>query len=131
MPSVPGNSMERFCMQEWTLKRTVQCDLCPWRKDVNPLEIPNQYDVEKHRNLKGTIAQDGVLEQVLAHANKKPLRIMACHEDHEAHCVGWLKNQLGAGNNIRLRIAMIGCENLGEIALHGEQHKNFEDTLPK
>lgn len=117
--------------EAWKLKRIEQCEKCPWRKDANPLEIPNDYDVEKHKNLKRTIAQAGVLEQVLDYANKKPLRMMACHEEHEAHCVGWLKHQLGVGNNIRLRIAMLGCENLGELKLHGEQHDNFEDTLPK
>lgn len=117
--------------EPFKLKRTEQCAKCPWRKGVNPHEIPNEYSPEKHKNLKRTIAPDGVLEQVLDYANKKPLRVMACHEDHEAHCIGWLKNQLGEGNNIRLRIAMLGCENLCDLSVDGPQHKTFEDTLPK
>lgn len=30
------------------LKRTKQCQNCPWKVDVDPYEIPNGYDVEKH-----------------------------------------------------------------------------------
>jgi hypothetical protein len=56
---------------------------------------------------------------------------MACHETHEAHCVGWLYNQLGVGNNILLRIKMRGCENISKLKVIGEQHDRFEDTLPK
>lgn len=55
---------------------------------------------------------------------------MACHEIHDAHCIGWLMNQLGSGNNIGLRIQMISCENAGKIRLKGEQHATFEETLP-
>lgn len=55
---------------------------------------------------------------------------MACHESHAAHCLGWLANQIGAGNNIPLRIRMMDCENAGAIKLRGEQHERFEDTLP-
>ena len=106
----------------WKLKRTVQCQKCPWRVDVDPHDIPNGYDVEKHRALKSTIARPGSMHD--------SGRAMACHETDEAHCVGWLVNQLGPGNNIGLRMRMIYCENAGKIRLRGEQHETFEDTLP-
>ena len=63
----------------------------------------------------------------------RPLRVMACHystEGNEKACVGWLANQLGPGNNIPLRICASKGD-FGRIELDGEQHKTFEDTLPK
>jgi hypothetical protein len=56
---------------------------------------------------------------------------MACHETEDAHCIGWLHNQLGVGNNIGLRMQMSRMENAGEIEVYGEQHERFEDTLPE
>lgn len=105
----------------WKLKRTVQCAKCPWRKDVDPREIPNGYDEDKHRALVSTIADD--TNPFARRPN------MACHETHDAHCIGWLVNQLGSGNNIPLRLQVMSCENASEIRLRGEQHETFEDTL--
>lgn len=108
------------------LKRTKQCAKCPWRKDVNPYDIPNGYSVDKHKGLKQTIANpDDPLSTM-----GRPLKVMACHETDDAHCVGWLMNQLGPGNNIGLRIKMMRCENAKDLRLVGEQHERFEDTLP-
>lgn len=113
------------------LKRLRQCAKCPWKKSTNPHDIPHGYSEELHENLAGTIADEtGNLAQVLSGA---PLRVMACHEHksgEEAHCVGWLINQLGPGNNISLRLAMQDCKDLDRIELDGEQHACFEDTLP-
>src|SRR6185437_2226947 len=108
------------------LKRTRQCDKCPWRKDVDPHDIPNGYCETKHKNLAGTIAKPGDISGVF----RRELPIMACHETHDAHCIGWLMNQLGPGNSIALRIAMRDCENMRKVKLVGEQHECFEDTLP-
>lgn len=108
---------------KWKLKRVKQCSHCPWRKDVDPFDIPNGYDPEKHRALEKTIAEPGTISPVGA--------AMACHETEDAHCVGWLVNQLGRGNNIGLRIQMISCENAKFIQTVGEQHETFEDTLPE
>jgi hypothetical protein len=107
----------------WKLKRTKQCAKCPWRKDVDPHDIPNGYCALKHANLESTIAKDPMssIQQTSA---------MACHETDDAHCIGWLVNQLGPGNNIGLRIRMMSCENIGKIKLVGEQHQTFEETLP-
>ena len=106
----------------WRLKRTAQCRHCPWRKDTDPFDIPNGYDVEKHKALINTIAQPGEI------LHQRPA--MACHETHDAHCVGWLVNQIGPGNNIPLRMRMSSCTNADKIRLRGEQHETFEDTLP-
>ncbi len=109
-----------------SLKRTVQCAKCPWRKDVNPHDIPNGYCETKHARLRSTIAKPGDIGGIL----RKTLPVMACHETHDAHCIGWLMNQLGPGNNIGLRISMMGCENIKTVRLIGEQHATFADTLP-
>jgi hypothetical protein len=112
----------------WKLKRTNQCQKCPWRVDVDPRDIPNGYSEDLHRALNCTIAEPGSLRST-GHA-------FACHEhpiDDDgdgAHCIGWLVNQLGPGNNIPLRLQMMSCENAGAIRTHGEQHETFEETLP-
>lgn len=111
----------------WKLKRTKQCAKCPWKANVNPHDIPDGYSVEKHKALSCTIAKN--LE-----INSDILKVMSCHEhsvDEKTHCVGWLHNQLGVGNNISLRIKMMTCENAKEIKVFGPQHQIFEDTLPK
>lgn len=111
----------------WRLKRTRQCAKCPWRKDVDPRDIPNGYSEERHRALERTIAKPADL----ASLEVKELHIMACHETHDAHCIGWLANQSGRGNNLALRVRLMSCENAGDIRLAGEQHESFEDTLPR
>ena len=68
--------------------------------------------------------------QVLEVFSSCSLHIMACHEHHKAHCIGWLANQLGPGNNIALRMQMLKCENVGKLKVIGEQHKTFNETLP-
>lgn len=109
------------------LPRTKQCSKCPWKVSTDPFEIPDGYCVNKHENLKDTIAKEGEL-------NLGRLKAMACHHSKgsdEMFCVGWLNNQLGVGNNIGLRIAMRDCENIRELKVYGEQHERFEDTLPQ
>jgi uncharacterized Fe-S radical SAM superfamily protein PflX len=108
------------------LRRLHQCEKCPWRKDVDPRQIPNGYCETKHKALAATIAKDGNLDKV----NAPDILVMACHEMHTAHCVGWLANQLGPGNNIPLRLMMRNVEGVGDIKLVGDQHERFEDTLP-
>lgn len=112
----------------WRLKRVIQCAKCPWRTTTDPREIPNGYCERKHAALAVTIAEPG---DVRALFSSGPQRAMACHEDHDAHCIGWLKNQIGAGNNIGLRMRMMSCENSDQIRVIGEQHETFEETLPQ
>lgn len=111
----------------WSLKRTRQCKKCPWRVDCNPRDITNGYCEVAHKKLKSSVA--GVDGNIAA-AFGGELHIMACHETDDAHCIGWLVNQLGAGNNIGMRLSMMDCTNGREIKLVGEQHETFEDTLP-
>lgn len=110
------------------MSRRKQCRHCPWRKDVDPNDIPNGYCSTKHANLKDTIAVPGALPtQVQA------LRIMACHESpvgKELPCAGWLMNQLGDGQNIALRLRVAFGHISADVELVGEQHATLEDTLP-
>lgn len=95
--------------------------------DVDPYDIPNGYCEVRHQNLARTIAVPGALNL------GSVINIMTCHESQigkEQHCIGWLYNQLGDGNNIPLRLAMRNCENLKAMRIVGEQHRRFEDTLP-
>lgn len=112
-------------MKPWKLKRVRQCKKCPWKVSNDPNEIPHGYSADLHRALAGTIVEPGSLCSTG--------RVFACHEHpagDEAHCVGWLMNQLGPGNNIPLRLQMLSCENAHALQLDGEQHQLFEDTLP-
>jgi hypothetical protein len=116
-------------MELWKLKRLRQCEHCPWRKATNPHDIPNGYTEERHRNLKETIAADP-MASLAAYLEGREMKIMACHEMQDTHCVGWLNHQLGPGNNVQLRLHMRGCTNAKAIRLRGPQHLTFEDTLP-
>lgn len=119
---------------KWKLKRTKQCEKCPWRVDVDPNEIPH-YRNDLHHSLISTIAGPNALDSLCNPIVELILqdKVMACHESQPEdgmHCIGWLMNQIGAGNNIGLRMRMMTCENASQIELVGEQHEIFEDTLP-
>ena len=104
-----------------------QCAKCPWKVSTNPHDIPNGYSEEQHCDLRDTIARPAEFRP------SGPLRMMACHETSigdELPCVGWLAHQLGPGNNIALRMAVIAGRIDGDIELVGDQHERFEDTLP-
>lgn len=106
-----------------------QCDKCPWKADTDPYEIPNGYDLGKHEDLESTIAAPCDLRALIPGS---ALPMMACHESKpgdELPCVGWLSNQLGPGNNLGLRMAMLAGK-IEPFELVGEQHECFEDTLP-
>lgn len=113
-------------MKPWKLQRTAQCRKCPWIRGSNPHAIPNGYSEKKHRALVSTIAKQGDLASAFGAVQ----HVMACHETGDAHCVGWLVNQMGPGNNIGLRIQMMSCENAAALRLRGKQHATFEETLP-
>ena len=109
----------------WTLKQTTQCAKCPWKVSTDPYDIPNGYEVEKHQALKATLAEPGALDL------SSTLPAMACHETHDTYCIGWMAHQLGRGNNIPLRLKMMTCTNIKEMRIVGDQHPNFESTLPR
>jgi hypothetical protein len=103
-----------------------QCAKCPWKKSTDPNDIPNGYCETKHRGLERTIADPNSISTDMGSA-------MACHESkvgHERMCTGWMHHQLGAGNNLALRISVIygGTAPPGKTV--GAQHECFEDTLP-
>lgn len=103
-----------------------QCRKCPWKVSTDPTEIPNGYCQMKHASLGETIAEPAVMRA-------GPLRMMACHETdigEERPCVGWLAHQLGPGQNIMLRLAVLSKRVDADIELDGPQHERFEDTLP-
>ena len=124
-PAAGRRLQPRVRPKSWRLKRTKQCAKCPWRTDVDPHDIPNGYSEDKHLALECTISREGDLSCLSSGQH-----VMACHETHDAHCIGWLMNQLGHGNNIGLRIRMMSCMNAEDIQLVGDQHETFETTLP-
>jgi len=102
-----------------------QCASCPWRVGCDPSrDIPNGYSVELHQQLRLTIAAPGQL-------NLDKLPVTACHHSKpgkEFACAGWLHNQLGAGNNIGLRIA-VTRGHMPAPVVDGPQHETFDETL--
>ncbi len=106
------------------LGREKQCAKCPWKVETDPRDISNGYCESAHRALEGTIATHLQIGGTI--------KVMACHESpigKETECIGWLINQLGPGNNIVLRISMLGYD-LSGVKVFGEQHQIFADTLP-
>lgn len=113
----------------WELKRCVQCKKCPWKTSTNPHDIPDGYTVQLHKDLADTIADPDASLVTLS----SELRIMSCHEhdsEEGVHCIGWLENQMGAGNNIGLRFSLLDCTNIGDARTIGPQHPTFWDTIP-
>lgn len=117
-------------LKTWKLKRTRQCAKCPWRKDVDARDIPNGYCIKKHRALECTIDRSGGQFKA-SRLSERNMPVMACHDTTDAHCLGWLSNQVGIGNNIPLRLRMMSCENADQVVLVGEQHEDFNDTIPE
>lgn len=106
-----------------------QCEHCPWKKSTNAAtDIPNGYSREKHCALKKTIATS-------AEESFRMTAAMACHEsspEQQKACVGWVHHQLGPGNNIGLRLLVLTKDKrFTGLEIVGEQHKRFEDTIPK
>lgn len=109
-------------------KPRLQCEKCPWKTSTNPHEIPHGYCPVKHAGLKGTIAKEGEYNIVGG------VRVMACHDSpigKELVCVGWFDNQMGRGNNIGLRLAVMAKRIDPNVQIVGPQHERFEDTLPQ
>lgn len=93
---------------------------------MDPYDIPHGYSLEQHRALAATI-QPG-----LSGLGRR--QTMACHETPpgaEVACVGWLINQLGPGNNVALRLAVMDGFVDADVETVGPQHRCFEDTLPE
>lgn len=106
----------------------VQCKTCPWRTTCDPTrDIPGGYSVALHEGLAGTIKSG------LASIFDREGRVMACHYSTPGAmlpCAGWLHNQIGAGNNFGVRLA-VAAGRLPVPKVSGEQHETFEETLPR
>lgn len=113
----------------WKLNQVIQCQTCPWRQDSKTKDIPH-YSLECHRETEATIAYKMPEEQLSDLSSQKA---MLCHysnpNSEQLYCIGWLHNQLGVGNNIKLRLAFMTCKNGNEIQVIGEQVKSFKDTF--
>jgi hypothetical protein len=110
-----------------TAPKIKQCKTCPWRVGCVPERDILGYSVKLHRKLDKTI-QSG-LRSLFSESR----HVMACHYSkpgEERHCAGWLANQLGPGNNIGLRLAVMKGVAPTPV-VDGLQHERFEDTLPK
>lgn len=109
--------------------KVYHCKSCPWRVGTVPeLDIPNGYSCDLHEGLRGTI-RDGLASLPVDGA----LRVMACHYSpigHEFPCAGWLEHQLGPGNNLGVRLAVMSGR-LPQPVTDGPQHQTFDDTLPR
>ncbi len=117
-------------MNDTEVKPVKQCKSCPWRIDCDPeADIPN-YVPELAKKLTRTIATG--LESLRCVLGNGTMNVMACHYSkpgEEIPCAGWLYNQLGSGNNIAVRLRVIQGK-LPPPEIDGEQHENYEDTLP-
>ena len=102
-----------------------QCSKCPWKVSTDPYDIPNGYDVSKHAGLESTIAEPHSI-----HLMSSGLNIFTCHETDDLPCVGWMINQLGPGNNLLLRLAVINGKIDADVRTSGPQHACFQETLP-
>jgi hypothetical protein len=96
---------------------------------VDPYDIPNGYCPTKHAALSKTIATPGDLGSL----GSAGMHLMACHESNkpgkEIPCVGWLVQQLGHGNNIALRLRVLGGQIDANVETVGPQHASLKDTL--
>jgi len=106
-----------------SLKVLKQCKTCPWKASADVDKIPN-YRRALHEKLTCTIADGPSLPT-------GPLRMMSCHYSTESSnipCAGWLHHQIGPGNNIGARLAvMTGAYPPPKVT--GRQHPTFEATL--
>ena len=103
-----------------------QCKTCPWRAGATTDAIP-RYDRAKHEALRDTIAEPGSMRG-LGGARQ----MMACHhsaDGAEHPCVGWVHHQIGAGNNIGLRLAVLVDPRLQGLQVDGPQRASFEETF--
>lgn len=102
-----------------------QCKSCPWRIDCVPDRDIPRYSKDLHKTLTNTIAEG--LETVFV----KERHVMACHYSkpgEEFPCAGWLHQQIGAGNNLGVRLAVM-TGRMPVPVVDGPQHEVFEQTL--
>lgn len=102
-----------------------QCKRCPWKVSTGK-NIPNGFAEDARERLQRMTAVPGSLERTE--------RMMQCHEtpnEEPLPCVGWLVHQLGSGNNLRLRMAVISGQIDPNVETVGPQHSHPENVVPK
>jgi len=107
-------------------KTAKQCKTCPWRVDVvPPRDVPN-YDPGIYARMRAT------LRSGFESMSDKTRIVMKCHngrDNVDVACAGWLHHQIGVGNNLGVRFAVI----LGKLPVPkviGDQHEDL-DALPE
>ena len=99
-----------------------QCKTCPWRVEVKPSrDVPN-YDPGIYDRMRASLRTgvESIAEKVRI--------VMECHNGKRGSdraCAGWLHHQLGVGNNLGVRLAVI-CGRLPAPRVVGEQHEDLE-----
>jgi len=102
-----------------------QCATCPWRADVDPRDIPGGHGHVVPEKL-AVHTPSGV--ESLAH----DLRVATCHEaaiGAKLPCVGWLVHQLGPGNNLAVRVAVLRGSLDANVRTIGEQRDLPQELL--
>lgn len=102
-----------------------QCRKCPWKVGTGK-NIPNGFARDARDRMQRMTAMPGSLVRTEL--------LMQCHETPETKplpCVGWLVHQLGPGNNLRLRMALIAGQIDGNVETIGPQHRRPEDVVPR
>lgn len=108
--------------------RSRQCSGCPWKKTVDPTDIPNGYDPDRQRKL--AVTDGGGLDAFVEAVTTGIMKVMACHESavgKEYACVGWLWNQLGVGNNLFLRLRAARGEIPQNLRVYGAQYASVDE----
>ena len=117
--------MEKVDVTDPSFRREKQCAKCPWKVSTDPSTIPDGYTPEKHAKLT-SCSGEGL-------STIQRMHVMACHESKQGDqyaCVGWIVNQLGPGNNIGLRLAVIrGRLDPSKLVLDGEQHETIYEMV--
>lgn len=113
------------------MKKVHQCKSCPWKTSTVPERDIPRYKLSLARRLGRTIAKSAE-DSTRSALSSCPMHVMACHYSNygeEIPCAGWLHNQLGVGNNIAVRLRVMGGH-MPVPEVEGEQHERYEDTLP-
>jgi hypothetical protein len=104
------------------VKTVNQCATCPWRVGIKPSRDVPDFDPGIYDRMRSSLR-----EGVASMAEKKRI-VMECHNGKRGAnrpCAGWLHHQLGVGNNLGVRLAVI-TERMPTPKVFGEQHEDLE-----
>ena len=98
-----------------------QCAKCPWKVSTDPYEIPDGYDVKKHRDLEGTIANPGDPT-----ARHRPTANRAAQEPRTARIHAENSSRQNSGpdfGNRFVRLLASRCKNPGLSRVGAKQNR--------